>query len=156
MAEYWWDRTRRSPVGELEAVIISLDAALAGGQYADVVADLVWDLHCDGVRVAVIASQRGRGVHRSVRNLLGDGAVELILTGEDVGSHRPDPEVYHLALWELGVCAENALAVEDSADGLKSAAIAGLAAVLAGDSLSVRRCRRLQQRRADRLAATMA
>lgn len=154
MTAYWWDRAGRSPVGELEAVIVSLDSALADGRNADALGDLVWNLHCSGVRVAVITSARGSVVQRSIRDLLGDGAVELMLTGDEVGTPRPDPEVYHLALWELGVLAENTLAVEDSASGIRAAAAAGLAAVMANDTLSVWRCRRLRERRDHRVAAT--
>jgi beta-phosphoglucomutase-like phosphatase (HAD superfamily) len=106
-------------------------------------------------------------VHRSVRELLGDGAVEVVITGDEVNTPKPSPEVYHHALWELGLRAEHAMAVEDSADGLHAALGAGLAtvvvttertrgddftgaaAVFAGydgpEALSVHRCRRLRE-----------
>lgn len=42
----------------------------------------------------------------------------------------PDPEAYRLALWELGIPAQNALAFTGSAAGLRTANSAGLATVL--------------------------
>lgn len=164
---FWWERAGRAPIGVpgLECVVFSVDSVLADAR-ADHrrFAEFVWDLHCAGIRVAVATAGRGLAVHRSVRELLGDGAVEVIITGDDVDS--PD-DVYRHTLWELGVRPENALAVEDSVDGLRAALSAGLATVVvttehtrgddftgaaavvpgyAGpDALSVHRCRRLQQ-----------
>ena len=42
----------------------------------------------------------------------------------------PNPEAHRLALWELGITAENALAVSGSASGLRAANGAGLATVV--------------------------
>ena len=130
---FWWDRAGRAPIGVpgLECVIFSLDGVLADPRADhELFAELVWDLHCADIRVAVATAQRGLAVHRSVRELLGDGAVEVVITGDEVTIPKPDPEVYHHALWELGVRPGNALAVEDSADGLRAALGAGLATVV--------------------------
>lgn len=132
-ASFWWDRAGRAPIGVpgLEAVIFSLDGVLADPRAdQDLFAELVWDLHCADIRVAVATARRGLAVHRSVRELLGDGAVEIVITGDEVSLPKPDPQVYHHALWELGIRAENALAVEDSAIGLRAALAAGLATVV--------------------------
>ncbi len=170
-ASFWWDRAGRAPIGVpgLEAVIFSLDGVLNDARADhDLFAELVWDLHCAGIRVVVATARRGTAVHRSVRELLGDGAVELVITGDDLDTPTPHSEIYHHALWELGVRAEHALAVEDSALGLRAARGAGLAtvvvttertryddftgavAVFAGydgpESLSVHDCRRLRER----------
>ncbi|MGI9126020.1 MAG: HAD family hydrolase [Mycobacterium sp.] len=165
---FWWERAGRAPIGVpgLEGVIFSLDAVLTDAR-ADhaLFAELVWDLHCAGIRIAVATSGRGTAVHRSMRELLGDGAVEVVITGDEVANPKPHPEVYHHALWELGLRAGSVLAIEDSADGLRAAMQAGLttvvvttertseddftgaAAVLPGfdgpEPLSVHRCRRL-------------
>lgn len=164
---FWWDRAGRPDVGDLRAVVFSLDAVLADPRRDDAeFADLVWDLHCAGIRVAVTTTRSGGEVHRSVRDLLGDGAVELVITGDEVANPKPNPEIYDYALWEFGLSADQVLAVEDSADGLRAALAAGLttvvvtterscdddfsgaAAVLPGydgpDPLSVHRCRHLR------------
>ena len=161
---FWWGRPDRP--AHLEAVIFSLDALLADPRADErLLADAVWDLHCAGIRVAVITGRHWPAVHRPVRELLGDGAVEVLVTGDEVTRPKPDPEIYRHALWQLGVRAADALAVEDSQDGLRAAVAAGLttvvvtpertagidfagaAAVLSGDEaveqLSVRGCRRM-------------
>ena len=161
---FWWDRSDRP--AHLEAVIFSLDALLADARAdAHLLAEAVWDLHCSGIRVAVITGGHWPAVHRPVRELLGDGAVEVLVTGDEVSRPKPDPEVYRHALWQLGVRAADAMAIEDSAPGLRAALAAslttvvitteasagedfnGAAAVLSGheasEQLSVHGCRRL-------------
>jgi HAD superfamily hydrolase (TIGR01509 family) len=49
-----------------------------------------------------------------------------ILTAEEAPVKKPDPQVYNLALEELGISASEALAVEDSLNGLVAAVAAGL------------------------------
>ncbi|WP_293308393.1 HAD family hydrolase [Mycolicibacterium sp.] len=160
---YWWDSDRPA---QLEAVIFSIDGLLADPRADErLLAESVWDLHCSGIRVAVVTAGHWPAVHRPVRELLGDGAVELLVTGDEVSRPKPDPEAYQRALWQLGIRAADALAVEDSAPGLQSALAAGLttvavtigrasaddftgaAAVLSGresaEQLSVQGCRRL-------------
>ncbi len=161
---FWWDRSDRP--AHLEAVIFSLDALLADPRADErLLAEAIWDLHCAGIRVAVVTEGHWPAVHRPLRELLGDGAVEVLVTGDEVNRPKPDPEVYQHALWQLGVRAADAMAVEDSAPGLRAAVAAGLttvvvttersaaddftgaAAVLSGreasDQLSVQGCRRM-------------
>lgn len=128
-SSYWWDQADRQP--HLEAVIFSLDAVLADPRAdAHLLAEAVWDLHCSGIRVAVVTGGHWPAVQRPVRDLLGDGAVEVLITGDEVGRPRPDPEVYRHALGQLGVRAADAVAVEDSGRGLRAALAAGLTTVV--------------------------
>lgn len=161
---FWWDRSDRP--AQLEVVIFSVDALLADPRADEqLLAEAIWDLHCAGIRVAVVTGQHWPAVHRPLRELLGDGAVEVLVTGDEVSRAKPDPEVYQHALWQLGVRAVDAMAVEDSARGLGAALAAGLttvvvttedspaddftgaAAVLSGraaaEQLSVHGCRRM-------------
>jgi beta-phosphoglucomutase-like phosphatase (HAD superfamily) len=161
---FWWDRSDRP--AHLEAVIFSLDALLADPRADErLLAEAVWDLHCAGIRVAVVTAGHWPAVHQPLRELLGDGAVEVLVTGDEVSRPKPDPEVYRHALWQLGVRAADAMAIEDSSAGLQAAVAAGLttvvvttegcagddfsaaAAVLSGreaaEQLSVHSCRRL-------------
>jgi beta-phosphoglucomutase-like phosphatase (HAD superfamily) len=115
-------------------VIFSLDALLADSRAdAHLLAEAVWDLHCSGIRVAVITGGHWPAVHRPVRELLGDGAVEVLVTGDEVSRPKPDPEGYRHALWQLGVRAADAMAIEDSAPGLRAAVAAGLTTVVVTD-----------------------
>ena len=125
----FWDRSDRP--AHLEAVIFSVDALLADPRADErLLAEAVWDLHCAGIRVAVVTAGHWPAVHRPLRELLGDGAVEVLVTGDEVSRPKPDPEVYRHALWQLGVRAVDAMAVEDSADGLRAAVAAGLTTVV--------------------------
>ncbi len=168
---FWWDRARcaHAEVPALEAVIFDVDDALAnpGSDDCAVVCDLVWGLYCSGVRIAIATAGRRAEIEPLVRELIGDGVVEVMITADDVARPKPDPEVYLRALAELGVSPANAMAVEDCVDGLHAARAAGLAtvvvtedgvdqdfseaaAVLRGynspEPLSAQNCRRLRER----------
>jgi beta-phosphoglucomutase-like phosphatase (HAD superfamily) len=54
------------------------------------------------------------------------GEFDFVATRDDVNRGKPDPEIYHLALEELQVKAEQSLAIEDSPAGVQSALSAGL------------------------------
>ncbi|GAA4999792.1 HAD-IA family hydrolase [Actinopolymorpha pittospori] len=57
------------------------------------------------------------------------GMFEVLATGDEVGAHKPDPEVYLLALDRLGVTPAAAIAVEDTPHGVAAARSAGMATV---------------------------
>ena len=168
---FWWDRSGRLPIElpDLAAVVFSLDGVLGDARLdGELFRESVWALHCAGIRVAIVTAAHRPRIQRPVRELLGDGAVEVMITGDEITSRKPDPEVYHQALRELGVRTEDVMAVEDSADGLRAALAAGLAtivvttedtraddftgavAVLPGydgpEPLCAHRCRRLRDR----------
>lgn len=160
---FWWDRSDRP--AQLEAVIFSVDALLVDPRADErALADAVWDLHCAGIRVAAVTSAEWSAAHQPLRELLGDGAVEVLVTRDEVSRPKPDSETYRHALWQLGVRATDAVAIEDSVLGLRAAVGAGLttavvtdrsalgdfsgaAAVLAShqasEHLSVQGCRRM-------------
>jgi HAD superfamily hydrolase (TIGR01509 family) len=77
-------------------------------------------------RMAVVTSSLKEpfdAIHRSsgLRDV-----VEFVLTNEDYGASKPDPEPYLTAVARLGVAKENCLVVEDSTRGLTAARAAGL------------------------------
>ncbi|MDT5019050.1 MAG: hypothetical protein QOD39_5210 [Mycobacterium sp.] len=92
--------------------------------------DLVSDTYAAGVQVAVVTSGQRSWAEPLVRQLAGDGLVEIVVTGEDVRKTMPDPEAHRHALGDLGIAAEDALAVSGSASGLRAANAAGLATVV--------------------------
>jgi HAD superfamily hydrolase (TIGR01509 family) len=49
-----------------------------------------------------------------------------IVTGEDVVAKKPDPEAYQIVLKQLGIDAHEALAFEDSPNGLKATSLAAI------------------------------
>ncbi|MFV2020688.1 HAD family hydrolase [Micromonospora sp. LOL_023] len=56
-------------------------------------------------------------------------AFEVTVSTEECSAGKPDPEVYLVAARSLGVPPQQCCAVEDSSNGLRSAAAAGLAVV---------------------------
>lgn len=53
-----------------------------------------------------------------------------IATGDRVGAKKPAPDLYELALAELGIDAIGAIAIEDSSVGLRSATAAGITTLI--------------------------
>ncbi|ODR07111.1 hypothetical protein BHQ15_11515 [Mycolicibacillus koreensis] len=136
---FWWDRERpiAPEVPPLRAVVFDIDALGeidADGDPAPRAGliDLVMSLFVAGIWVAVVSTGRRRRTQAMVRELIGDGLVETIVTGEDLpdGCPRRRTEAHRLALWELGVPPEQALAVVGTDRALRSAAEAGLPAVV--------------------------
>ncbi|KEQ24341.1 HAD family hydrolase [Paenibacillus tyrfis] len=63
---------------------------------------------------------------------------ECIRTSDDVAQVKPDPELYRLVLKELGVAPEEAVAFEDSPNGLLAAKRAGMHGVIVPNPVTVR------------------
>jgi HAD superfamily hydrolase (TIGR01509 family) len=91
---------------------------------------LVASLVDAGIRIAVATTGRRAWVEPLLVQLLGDGIVETVVTGDDVSRLKPDPEVYLRALDLLGLSPQGALAIEDSEPGLHASTAAGLATVV--------------------------
>ena len=131
MSKFWWDRGRCSLGRPVEAVIFSLDGVLDDPRLdAEMFAESVWALHCAGIRIAVVTGRGWLRIHRAIRDLLGDGAVEVLVTSDEATAPKPDPQAYRVALSDLGLRPEHVVAVEDSTDGLCAARAAGLATVM--------------------------
>jgi beta-phosphoglucomutase-like phosphatase (HAD superfamily) len=92
--------------------------------------DAVMSCFVAGVWVAVVSTGRRAWVEPLVRQLVGDGLVETIVTADDVTGSDPQADVYELALWELGVAPESALAMVGSAKSMRAASRVGLSAVV--------------------------
>jgi HAD superfamily hydrolase (TIGR01509 family) len=92
--------------------------------------DLVMDAFAAGIWVGVVTNGPRSWSEPLIRHLVGDGLVETVVTADDVKKPMPDREAHQNALWELGIPAENALAITGSAAGLRSATSAGLATVV--------------------------
>ena len=125
---FWWDRELRTDADVLRAVIFDADSALAHVERdGDVAArteliDAVMSFFVAGIWVGVVSAAPRTQVETMVRQLLGDGLVETIVTIDDL----PEPdaglarsgELYRLALWEMGITPRGALAVTGPRAGL--------------------------------------
>ena len=113
----------------LDEMILDADLTPRSG-----LVDLVMEAFTSGVCVGVVAGGRRSWTEPLVRQLVGDGVVETVVTADDVKKPMPDPEAFRSVLWELGVSPEHALAITGSAAGLRAATSTGLAtAVITGD-----------------------
>jgi beta-phosphoglucomutase-like phosphatase (HAD superfamily) len=118
-------RLHRTKTAVFEAGILDADVAPRDG-----LIDLVMSLYVAGIEVAVVSRGRRAWVEPLVRQLVGDGIVGTIVTGDDVDRPKQDSEFIALALWELGIAPGSALVVTGSARGRRAAGAAALATVV--------------------------
>ncbi|MGW5362366.1 HAD family hydrolase [Actinopolymorpha pittospori] len=85
--------------------------------------------HTLGLRSGVASSSASDWVRGHLSRVGALDMFEVLATGDEVGAHKPDPEVYLLALDRLGVSAAAAIAVEDTPHGVAAARSAGMATV---------------------------
>jgi beta-phosphoglucomutase len=86
---------------------------------------LLRDVRRQGYLTA-LATQSHREQARRVLDILGlADEFDVVVTRDDVGHGKPDPEMHLLAARELGVGPEECLAIEDSPAGVKAALAAG-------------------------------
>lgn len=83
-------------------------------------------LHSKGMKVAVASSSDARAIMQMLTEGGLTALVDRVCSGEDCAAHKPAPDVYLKVLHELGLTAEQAIAVEDSPAGIASAKAAGL------------------------------
>jgi len=82
-----------------------------------------------GLRNAVASSSDVAWVERHLRQADVLDCFDVIAGGDQVETHKPAPDVYHLALSMLELDSSRAVAVEDTAHGIDAAHGAGLACI---------------------------
>lgn len=122
------------------------DILAAGGvKLRPGIAPLMADARARGLRLAVATTTNGPNVEALSRCCFGAPAgdvFEVIAAGDEVAAKKPAPDVYRLALSRLDLPARDCIALEDSANGVRSATAAGLrclacpSAYTEGDDLS--------------------
>lgn len=98
------------------------------------VTDLVRAARGQGRRVAIATTTTRANVDALVHAIWGQPAgqvFDVIAAGDEVPAKKPAPDVYLLALERLGVRAAQAIAFEDSRNGVLSAMAAGLRVIAA-------------------------
>ncbi len=86
-----------------------------------------------GLRLAVATTTSPANVEALCQACWGQSAravFEVIAAGDEVAAKKPAPDVYLLALARLGLRADQALAFEDSRNGVLAAQAAGLRVVV--------------------------
>lgn len=92
---------------------------------------LIDDARSNGFRLAIATTTTPANVDALLGATLGGDAIfEAICAGDSVANKKPAPDVYDLALKQLGLPAEACVAIEDSRNGLLSSVAAGIATVV--------------------------
>jgi HAD superfamily hydrolase (TIGR01509 family) len=79
-----------------------------------------------GLSLGVASSSVAEWVHGNLKRLNLIHRFETIRTAEDVEKTKPDPALYRVVVQDLGVQPHEAVALEDSENGVKAAKAAGL------------------------------
>ncbi len=95
----------------------------------------------DRLKLAVVSGSDRKTVNR-ILNTCFPGIFQTVVTGSDVGSGKPDPESYLLALEKLGTAREKTIVVENSPRGVESAKRAGLKVIAIPTYLHPRKLKR--------------
>ena len=93
------------------------------------IARLLDEATAAGIRVGIASTTTSANVAALLDAELGSNAhkrFDVIACGDVVAAKKPAPDIYHLALSTLGLGAAQAVAFEDSANGLAAAKSAGL------------------------------
>jgi HAD superfamily hydrolase (TIGR01509 family) len=93
------------------------------------VARLLTQAFESGCRLGIATTTTAENVDALLTATLGERGLDMfsvIACGDQVREKKPAPDIYRLALNTLGVEPENAVAFEDSINGLRSAVAAGL------------------------------
>ena len=83
-------------------------------------------LHASSARIAVVSTTRHALVETGLRRIGLACFVDLVVGGDNVTHHKPDPEPYARALEAFGATPADAVAFEDSPAGVASAQAAGV------------------------------
>lgn len=89
-----------------------------------------------GLRLAIASSSTQKWVTRNLRKFGLIDYFDTVCTSDYVSAVKPDPALYLLALEKLGVTAEEAIAFEDSPNGILAAKRAGIFCIAIPNALT--------------------
>ncbi|MFT4135119.1 HAD family hydrolase [Microbacterium sp.] len=90
--------------------------------------ELLADLRAAGIKTALVTMSMRR-MAETVVGLIPFDAFDVIVAGDDATRPKPFPDPYLQACAALGVAASDAVAIEDSPNGLRAAVASGAVAV---------------------------
>ena len=94
---------------------------------------LIRDAKAHGLRLAIVTTTTPENVTALFEHSFGDDVADLfdvIAAGGVVPNKKPAADIYTYALAELGLAADQCIAIEDSANGLASALAAGVVTLI--------------------------
>jgi|HubBroStandDraft_5_1064220.scaffolds.fasta_scaffold09139_3 HAD superfamily hydrolase (TIGR01509 family) len=95
----------------------------------DGVLRLMMEARSAGLKLAIASTTSPENVESLLTSSFGNDALSwfaAIATGDIVAKKKPAPDIYNLALQQLGVAPQRAIAFEDSSIGVRAAKAAGL------------------------------
>ncbi len=95
--------------------------------------DILKTLKAAGVPVALASSTRQVTVESELKSVGFYDYFDTIVCGDMIERSKPHPDIYLAACERLGISPENAAAVEDSFNGIRSAKAAGMVTVMVPD-----------------------
>jgi HAD superfamily hydrolase (TIGR01509 family) len=97
------------------------------------VARLINELRSSNLRMAIATTTTPENVTALIKSTLGEHALEwfdCIAAGDIVAAKKPASDIFDYCLEQLGLGAEECLAVEDSANGVRSSCAAGIPTIV--------------------------
>jgi len=94
---------------------------------------LLADARKKQMRMAIVTTTSTENVSALLKNTLGDeaeGWFECIAAGDVVAKKKPAPDIYQYALEKMNLAPQDCVAIEDSQNGILSAAGAGIKSVI--------------------------
>jgi HAD superfamily hydrolase (TIGR01509 family) len=102
------------------------------------IARIVREAHAAGWTLAVASTSHERSVRAVLTHAVGDelAASFAVFAGDVVPKKKPAPDIYVLALRELGLSTDDVIVIEDSQNGLEAAVAADLRTVVTVSSFT--------------------
>jgi sugar-phosphatase len=91
--------------------------------------DVLTCLRNQGLRLGLVTSAVDKMVGPLLARIGWGGMFDVVVCGDRVGRSKPAPDCYVVALKSLGLTPEDAIAIEDSANGVLAARGAGLTVI---------------------------
>ncbi|HET9848603.1 MAG TPA: HAD family hydrolase [Candidatus Dormibacteraeota bacterium] len=89
-----------------------------------------------GLKTAIASSSSRKWVHEHLERFAIRDRFDIVVCKDDVTTTKPDPELYELALERLDARSNEAIALEDSSNGIRAAKAAGLFCVAVPNALT--------------------
>jgi HAD superfamily hydrolase (TIGR01509 family) len=89
-----------------------------------------------GLRTAIASSSSRRWVMEHLERFGLENRFDAVVCREDVAATKPDPALYRIALERLGAAPDQAIALEDSSNGIRAAKAAGLFCVAVPNAMT--------------------
>ncbi|MDH7602355.1 MAG: HAD family phosphatase [Armatimonadota bacterium] len=115
-----WDRVKGLKDSYLEQMIARKDVLTPGTK------NLLQVLRSSGIKTAVATSARRRSLDIILTPYGLHEYFDVLVTKDDTGTEKPDPQLYLIAAQKLNVDPQNCVAIEDSPRGIIAAVRAGM------------------------------